>query len=87
MKPKQDRICQIVNSCKRRVGAEALYYAYFKYRDGKFELQRSISQNYSVYRYFGAKGLVVMAKNYYELKIVFKDLYFENVIKKFFGLP
>jgi hypothetical protein len=25
---------------------------------------------------FWAKGLVVMAKNYYELKIVFKDLYF-----------
>lgn len=71
------------------LAAEALYYdAYFKNKDGKFELSNAavqkLAKNYSSYRYFGANGLVVMAKNFYSLKDSFQATYIlENVIKNF----
>jgi len=48
--------------------AEALYYnAYFKNKAGNYEASNSTVQNlakdYSGYKYFSAKGLVLMAKN------------------------
>ena len=40
--------------------------------------------DYSAYKYFGAKGLIVMAKNFYELKDAYQATYIlENVIKNF----
>ena len=74
---------------KGELAAEALYYdAYFKYRDSKYEASnvavQKLAKNYAAYRYFGAKGLVVMAKNYYGLKDSFQATYIlENVIKNF----
>jgi len=43
-----------------------------------------LTKDYSGYKYFGAKGLVVMAKNFYGLKDSFQATYIlESVIKNF----
>jgi len=66
-----------------------LYYdGYFKNKDGKFESSNTaiqkLAKNYSSYRYFGAKGLILMAKNYYGLKDRYQATYvLENVIANF----
>ena len=48
----------------------------FKNKEGKFDASNKAvekySSTYSGYKYFGAKGLVVMAKNYYGLKDSFQ---------------
>jgi TolA-binding protein len=74
---------------KGELAAEALYYdAYFKNKDSKFEdsnkVIQKLSKDYSGYKYFGAKGLVVMAKNFYGLKDSFQATYIlESVINNF----
>jgi tetratricopeptide (TPR) repeat protein len=74
---------------KGELAAEALYYdAYFKNKDGKFESSnvavQKLAKNYSSYRYFGAKGLILMAKNFYGLKDSFQATYIlDNVIQNF----
>ncbi len=71
------------------LAAEALYYdAYFKNKDGNFETSnlavQNLTKDYSGYKYFGAKGLVVMAKNFYGLKDSFQATYIlESIIKNF----
>jgi tetratricopeptide (TPR) repeat protein len=78
---------------KGELAAEALYYeAYFKNKDGKFEASNTavqkLSKDYSGYKYFAAKGLVVMAKNFYGLKDSFQATYIlESVIKNFTAYP
>ncbi len=74
---------------KGELAAEALYYdAYFKNKDGKFELSNKsvnkLSKEYSSYKYFGAKGLVVMAKNFYGLKDSYQATYILNAVIKNF---
>lgn len=71
------------------LAAEALFYdAYFKNKDGKYEdsnkVVQKLAKDYSGYKYYGAKGLVVMAKNFYGLKDSFQATYIlESVIKNF----
>lgn len=71
------------------LGAEALYYdAYFKAKEGKFEESNTVIQqlakNYSDYKYFGAKGLLLMAANFYALKDSYQATFIlETVIKNF----
>ena len=78
---------------KGELAAEALYYeAYFKNKDGKFEASNTVVQklakNYSSYKYFGAKGLVLMAKNFYGMKDSFQATYIlDSVIKNFTDFP
>lgn len=75
------------------LAAEALYYdAYFKNKDGKFEASnvvvQKLAKNYSSYKYFGAKGLILMAKNFYGLRDSFQATYIlDNVIKNFTDFP
>ncbi|RZJ30308.1 MAG: tetratricopeptide repeat protein [Flavobacterium sp.] len=75
------------------LAAEAWYYdAYFKNKDGKYEASNAsvqkLTKNYSGYKYFGAKGLIVMAKNFYALKDSFQATYIlESVIKNFTAYP
>ena len=62
---------------KGELKAEALYFdAYFKNKEGKFEASNKvvekIATDYSGYKYFGAKALVLMAKNYYQLNDSFQ---------------
>ena len=84
---------KLLTLAKGELAAEALYYdAYFKYRDGKYEASnvavQKLAKNYSAYRYFGAKGLIVMARNNYGLKDSFQATYIlENVIKNFTDYP
>ncbi|SCY02484.1 tetratricopeptide repeat protein [Flavobacterium caeni] len=78
---------------KGELAAEALYYdAYFKNKDGKYEASNTavqkLTKDYSGYKFFGAKGLVVMAKNFYGLKDSFQATYIlESVIKNFGAYP
>lgn len=79
----------LLKIAKGELAAEALFYdAYFKNKEGKFEASNTIVQkiakDYSGYKYYGAKGLVVMAKNFYGLKDSFQATYIlESVIKNF----
>jgi len=57
-------------------------------KEGKFEISNTaiqkLAKNYSSYRYFGAKGLILMAKNYYGLKDSYQATYvLDNVIENF----
>ncbi|MCH4828934.1 hypothetical protein BWK60_12100 [Flavobacterium covae] len=69
--------------------AEALYYdSFFKNKEGKFELSNAVVQKiakeYSGYKYYGAKSLIIMAKNFYGLKDSYQASYIlESVIKNF----
>jgi TolA-binding protein len=69
--------------------AEALYYsAYFENKDGNYkvsnEIVQKIAAEYSAYKYWGAKGLVLMADNNYQLKDAYQATYIlESVIKNF----
>ncbi|PKB15695.1 tetratricopeptide repeat protein [Flavobacterium sp. 5] len=80
---------KLLTVSKGELAAEALYYdAYFKNKDGKFEISNTaiqkLAKNYSSYRYYGAKGLVLMAKNYYGLKDSYQATYvLDNVIENF----
>ncbi len=74
---------------KGELAAEALYYeAHFKNKDGNYEdsnnTVQKLAKDYSGYKYFGAKGLIVMAKNYYQLKDNFSATsILDSVIKNF----
>ncbi|MDZ7612585.1 MAG: tetratricopeptide repeat protein [Flavobacteriaceae bacterium] len=69
--------------------AESIYYnGYFLHQDGNYknsnEVMQKLASSYSNYRYWGAKGLVIMAKNYYGLSDLYQATYIlESVIKNF----
>ncbi|MGS2727245.1 tetratricopeptide repeat protein [Psychroserpens sp. BH13MA-6] len=71
------------------LAAEALFYnAYFKHEEGQFESSNTtvqkLARDYSSYKYYSAKGLVVMAKNYDALGDAFQATYIlESVISNF----
>ncbi len=72
-----------------KLAAEALYYdAYFKNKSKQFEASNKsiqvLAKDYSGYKYYGAKGLVLMAKNFYKLEDAFQATYIlESVISNF----
>jgi len=69
--------------------AEALFYnAYFEHKDGSYRVSNKIVQtiaaNYAAYKYWAAKGLIVMSKNYNELDDAYQATYIlESVVKNF----
>ena len=69
--------------------AEALYYnAYFKNQEGNYEASNTtvqkLAKDYSSYKYYSAKGLILMAKNYYALGDAFQATYIlQSVIDNF----
>lgn len=69
--------------------AEALYYnAYFKNKEGRYKASnksvQKLAKDFSGYKYFSAKGLVLMAKNFYALDDAFQATYIlESVIENF----
>ncbi|NQX85213.1 MAG: tetratricopeptide repeat protein [Flavobacteriaceae bacterium] len=71
------------------LAAESLYYnAYFKNKEKKYEASnitiQKLAKDYSSYKYYAAKGLVVMAKNFYALKDAYQATYIlESVIANF----
>lgn len=80
---------KLLTIAKGELAAEALYYeAHFKNKDGKYEdsnkTVQKLAKDYSGYKYFGAKGLIVMAKNYYQLKDNFSATsILDSVLKNF----
>jgi TolA-binding protein len=80
---------QVESIASGELAAEALYFsAYFKNKAGNFKSSNTVVQklakNYSGYKYYGAKGLVVMAKNYYALDDAYQATYIlESVIQNF----
>jgi len=69
--------------------AEAIYYdAYFLFEEGSYKLsnislQKLVSE-FSSYAFWAGKGLVIMAKNFYELEDAYQATYIlESVIEKF----
>jgi len=75
------------------LGAEALYFdAYFSHKEGAYKASNSVVQqlakDFSGYKLYGAKGLVLMAKNFYGLKDAYQATYIlESVIKNFTDFP
>ncbi|WP_430613363.1 tetratricopeptide repeat protein [Flavobacterium sp. JP2137] len=84
---------KVAEIAKGELAAEALYFdAYFKNKEGKFEASNAavqkLAKDYSGYKYFGAKGLVLMAKNFYTLKDSYQATYIlESVVKNFTDFP
>jgi hypothetical protein len=82
-----------MSGAKGELGAEVLYYdAYFKNKEGKWEESnkaiQKLAKDFSGYKYYGAKGLVVMANNFYQLNDTFQATYvLETVIKNFTSYP
>jgi len=80
---------KVENIATGELKAEALYYnAYFKNLDGNYKnsnlVVQTIASDYAAYKYWGAKGLIVMAKNFYALKDAYQATYIlESVIKNF----
>ena len=73
--------------------AETLYYeAYFKNKAGQYkksnEVIQKLAKEYGGYKEFSAKGLVVMAKNFYGLKDLYQANYILNsVVENFKDYP
>lgn len=84
---------EVMKTGKGELAAEALYYdAYFKNKDGNFkasnESVQKLAKDYSGYKLFGAKGLVIMAKNFYALNDAYQATYIlDNVIQNFKEFP
>ncbi len=74
---------------KGSLAAEALYYdAYFTNKDNDYSASnvkiQSLTRDYSGHKYFAAKGLVLMAKNFYELEDSYQATFIlEKVIENF----
>ncbi|SDS03511.1 Tetratricopeptide repeat-containing protein [Formosa sp. Hel1_31_208] len=85
----KDAYAKVEKIASGALAAEALFYnGYFKHKDQKYEASNTVIQklasDYSSYKYYGAKGLVVMAKNYDALGDAFQATYIlESVITKF----
>jgi tetratricopeptide (TPR) repeat protein len=73
--------------------AEALYYdAFFKNKAGDYENSsasvQKLAKDYSSYKEWGGKGLIIMAKNYYELGDAYQATYIlESVTTNFSQYP
>lgn len=80
---------EVQKTAKGELAAEALYYdAYFKHQEGNYqasnEAVQQLAKNYSGYKLYGAKGLLLMGKNFYELDDAYQATYIlENVINNF----
>ncbi|WP_339698711.1 tetratricopeptide repeat protein [uncultured Marixanthomonas sp.] len=71
------------------LAAEALYYdAYFKRKEGSLKASnesiQQLAKDYPGYKLYGAKGLLLMAKNFYDLKDAYQATYIlDSLIKNF----
>jgi len=80
---------QVERIASGELAAEALYFnAYFKNIEGHYKSSNTVVQklakNYSSYKLYAAKGLVIMAKNFYALNDAYQATYIlESVTKNF----
>ncbi|WP_299430035.1 tetratricopeptide repeat protein [uncultured Maribacter sp.] len=84
---------KVLRIASGETAAEALYYdAYFKYQDNNYEdsniAVQKLAKDYSSYKEWGGKGLVIMAKNFYALNDAYQATYIlESVITNFSQYP
>lgn len=84
---------EVLKIATGKLAAEALYYkAYFQNKEAHYEASNAtvqmIAKDYSGYKYFGAKGLVLMAQNFYALNDAYQATYIlESVINNFSDYP
>ncbi len=89
----QQAYAEVQKTATGELAAEALYYdAYFKNKAGNYEasnnLVQKLAKEFSGYKLYGAKGLVLMAKNFDELGDAYQATYIlDNVIKNFTQFP
>jgi len=85
----QDAFKIVEETASGELKAEATYYdAYFKHDEGNYKLSnvsvQKLASDFSSYKYWGGKGLIIMAKNFYELEDAYQATYIlESVIAKF----
>ncbi|MGM0934010.1 MAG: tetratricopeptide repeat protein [Bacteroidota bacterium] len=84
---------EVQKNATGELAAEALYYdAYFKHKAGNYEASNAavqiLAKDFSGYKRWGAKGLVLMGKNFYQLDDAYQATYIlENVINNFENYP
>jgi TolA-binding protein len=84
---------QVSKEAKGALKAEALYYeAFFKNRAGTYEesnrIVQELASKYANHKYWGIKGLIVMAENNIGLKDAFQATYIlKNVIDNYKQFP
>jgi tetratricopeptide (TPR) repeat protein len=84
---------EVLKIASGETAAEALYYdAYFKNKAGRFEASNTsvqkLAKDYSSYKEWGGRGLVIMAKNFYALGDAYQATYIlDNVITNFSQYP
>ncbi|WP_028376134.1 tetratricopeptide repeat protein [Leeuwenhoekiella sp. MAR_2009_132] len=84
---------QVLKIATGELAAEALYYdAFFKNKKADFKGSnvqvQKLAKDYSGYKEYGAKGLVLMAKNFYELGDAYQATYIlDSVITNFTDYP
>ncbi|MFN2262163.1 MAG: tetratricopeptide repeat protein [Psychroflexus sp.] len=84
---------EVLETANGKLKAEALYYdAYFKNKaeehEASNEVVQEITKNYSRYREFSVKSLIIMAKNFHALDDAYSTTYtLESVIKNFKNFP
>lgn len=81
---------ELAKVAKGEVAAEAMYYdAYFKNKAGQYEASNTavqkLAKDYSSYKLYGAKGLILMAKNFYKLKDSYQATYILESVTQNFG--
>lgn len=93
MEKARNAYAEVQKTATGRLAAEALYYdAFFKNKEGNYaksnEAVQQLAKDFSGYKEFSAKGLVLMAKNFYALDDAYQATYIlESVIQNFTDYP
>jgi tetratricopeptide (TPR) repeat protein len=89
----EEEFARVGESATGELKAETVYYdAYFKHEEGNYKLSnvsvQELASKYPEFSYWGGKGLIVMAKNFYQLEDAYQATYIlESVIQKFSDYP
>ena len=84
---------EVLKIATGRLAAEAMYFkAFFEHEDADYESSnqtvQQLAKDYSGYKLYGAKGLILMAKNFFMLEDAFQATYIlESVISNFTDYP
>ncbi len=89
----REAYAQVRGMAGGELAAEAWYYdAFFKNKEGQWEASNAsvqkLAREYASYKEWGGKGLILMARNFYELKDAYQATYIlESVIGNFGQYP
>lgn len=84
---------EVAKIASGELAAEAQYYdAYFKHFEKQFEASNTsiqkLAKDFAGYKYYGAKGLILMAQNFYALKDNYQATYIlESIATNFRDYP